>query len=95
MDNQNRFLELVTEYERLKGEMKKFREEMDQVMRSLDYGTYVQDPATLIVYKIVEPKGTFIEYKTIDYVRTAKPTERQGSLSKKEAEEAGFVLLSK
>jgi hypothetical protein len=45
-----------------------------------------------VVYKLVEPTGTFIEFKKLDYQRTRRPGETKGSLSIKEAEEAGFVL---
>lgn len=93
-DTQKRFFELATEYERLKDQMKKVKEELNLVMQKLDYDTYHQDAQTGIVYKIEEPKGTYVEFQSIAYKRTAKPGERGGNvLAKSEAEAAGFVLL--
>jgi hypothetical protein len=46
----------------------------------------------MLVYKIVVPKGKYMYFDAIDYVRTKKETEKSGDLSKKAAEEAGFVL---
>lgn len=53
---------------------------------------FVQDPETKVVYKIVKPKGTFIPYHEIGYVRTRKSLEEKGDLSMTDAEEAGFDL---
>jgi hypothetical protein len=39
-----------------------------------------------IVYKIVEPKGKFVYFEKLSYVRTKRPNEVKGSLSVKEAE---------
>jgi hypothetical protein len=73
--------------------MKKVKEELNLVMQKLDYNTYHQDPLTGIVYKIEEPKGTYVEFQTIAYKRTSKPGERGGNvLAKSEAEAQGFVL---
>lgn len=91
--SKERFLELAKLTEAKYEELKALREELKTVMEGLDFNTYVQDPETLLVYKIIEPSGTFIEFRKIDYKRTAKEGERGGTvLSKKEAEEAGFVL---
>lgn len=93
-DQQKRFFELVTEYENLKQQMKKFKTELNLVMEKLGTETYHQDPATMLVYKIEVPKGTFIDFPTIGYKRTAKPGEKGGTvLSKKEAQEQGFEVL--
>jgi len=87
------FLELAKKTEQMYDDMKAAFAELKTAMEALDVGTYVQDPETLLVYKIIEPTGTFVEFRTIDYKRTAKEGERGGTvLSKKEAEEAGFVL---
>jgi len=95
-DQQKRFFELATEYERLKSEMKKVKEEMNLVMSNLGMETYHQDPMTGLVYKIEQPKGIYIEFSPIGYKRTAKPGEKGGTvLAKSEAEAAGFVLFGK
>lgn len=90
-----KFFELVKKYEHLKEEMDAVRTDLQSVMLDLGIGSYLQDTDDSTVYKIVKPTGTFMYYRDIDYVRTAKGSERAGSLSKKEAEEAGFTLPKK
>jgi len=87
-----RFFELAKQLETLKEQQDKVREELTATMQELGFGTVLQDPATLAVYKIVKPNGTFTYFRDIEYVRTALPGERAGTLSKKEAESLGFVL---
>ena len=94
-DQENIFLTLVKEQERLKDLLSTNNEELQNFLKDLTLGEYVQDPETCLVYKIVKPTGRFVYYNDRDYVRTAKATERAGTLSKKEAEEAGFTLLKK
>merc|ERR1712146_662540 len=88
----DRFLELSKEREALKEKLKSSNEEINQLMKDIGEGEMFQDPATMLVYKIERPKGTFIEFKEIDYARTKKATETRGSLSKKEAELNGFAV---
>ena len=88
----DKFLKQVKEYEELKDKLEEVRAELTASMAEIGMNAYFQDQETDLVYKIVKPKGTFISYKDIDYVRTAKEGERQGSLSKKEAQEKGFIL---
>jgi hypothetical protein len=87
-----KFIDLATQIEALETQLINLAKDLAQEMLTLGFGAYVQDPATRLVYKIVEPKGSFIYFKKIDYVRTAKTEERSGTLSKKEANEAGFSL---
>lgn len=92
-DLQNRFIELATQYENLSDQISAVRTDLEVIMKELKVDSYVQDPATLLVYKIVKPNGTFMYYRDIDYKRTAKEGERGGTvLAKKEAEEQGFTL---
>ena len=92
-DAQKRFFELTTQSERLSEERKKVAEELEAVMKELGVDSYHQDPSTGLVYKVIKPAGTFISFREIDYKRTALPGEKGGTvLSKKEAEENGFVL---
>lgn len=87
------FLQKAADLEKAKDEYVAKLEALEAAMIELGVGTYVQCQNTLSVFKIVKPKGTFTFYRDIDYVRTAREGERGGSvLSKKEAEEAGFVL---
>lgn len=89
---QSKFIELATKYELLKDEMKLVKEQLDKTMADMGVNTYLQDPITGLVYKIYKPEGRFVYYSELDYVRTAKPDEARGSLSKKEAEMVGFKL---
>lgn len=95
-DTQKRFVELAKKVESLREESKKVWADLESTMGDLGLGSYVQDPETLLVYKIETPKGTFVEFKTISYCRTAKEGEKGGHvLSKKDAEAAGFILKVK
>lgn len=78
--------------EALKDSLEVAYQRLNNTMVELGVDTYVQDPETKLVYKIVRPKGSFVYYKEVDYVRTAKEGERAGTLSKKEAQEKGFNL---
>lgn len=89
---EQKFLELVGYYEMVKDKAEEVRKELEAVMVDLGEETYLQDPTSLVVYKVVSPKGTFVPYRSVDYVRTALEGERAGTLSKKEAEEQGFTL---
>lgn len=89
------FLVLAKEYEELKDKLTEKSDNLQSFLRDLNLGEYVQDPETTIVYKIVKPTGRFVYYNDREYIRTAKPDERSGTLSKKEAEEAGFALPKK
>jgi hypothetical protein len=90
-----RFFEVSRQYENMKEVQKRLRAEMEEMMSEIGIGTYLQDPETGAVYKIVQPNGTYVEYRKIGYDRTALPHELRGSLSKKEAEEAGFQIPKK
>lgn len=87
---QKRLFELASDIEALKKQQTKNYEELNQVLTMLGVDTYHQDPITKVVYKVVVPSGTFVEYKTISYERTAFNGEKRGTLSKKEAMENGF-----
>lgn len=95
MSKEQTFLENAKKYEELQEQLTQVREALNASMSDLGLGTYVQDANSGLVYKIVKPTGTFMYYRDIDFVRTAKTTERAGTLSKKEAEEAGFTVLKK
>lgn len=92
-ENKDRFFALAKKFEDLKNQLKAAKEELSGAMHEFYIDQYLQDPATGVVYKIVEPEGTFVEFPKIAYKRTAVKDERGGSyLSKKDVEEAGFVL---
>ena len=90
---QEKFIELALKEEALQEQLNQVRNELKAVMTDLKEGTYIQDPITLTVYKIVKPQGRFIYYSDLDYKRTALEGEKGGNvLSKKEAQEQGFSL---
>jgi len=91
-EKQKKFLELAKYSEQLTDKRNEVLKELEAVMLELGVNTYLQDEETLAVYKVIEPTGIFVGFKKIDYKRTAFEGERQGSLSKKEAEEKGFYL---
>jgi hypothetical protein len=84
------FLTFSKRFEELKEELKKISPKLNEIMEELGIDEAFQDPETGVVYKIERPKGTFVEYKQIGYVRTKKDSEKRGTLSKKEAEGMGF-----
>lgn len=94
MENMN-FVILAQEIEREQKALNEKRDRLVALMEDMGVGTYVQCQNTKTVYKVVKPNGTFMYYRDIDYVRTALEGERAGTLSKKEAEEAGFAVLKK
>jgi len=91
---QKKFVEL----ERKKEEIKKYYEDLkaatEAVSKEVGINGMFQDEQG-IVYKVVVPEGRYVNYETISYVRTRRPTEKRGDLSMKEAEAAGFVLPSR
>lgn len=94
-EQEQAFLVVAKQYEELKDQLTVKSDELQELLRGLNLGEYVQDPETGLVYKIVKPTGRFVYYNDREYIRTAKADERAGSLSKKEAEEAGFTLPKK
>lgn len=93
MSKEETFIQLAKQYEKQSDELGKTREALQAAMVDLGVGTYAQDPDTRAVYKVIEPNGTFTYYRKIDYKRTALEGEKGGTvLSKKEAQEAGFIL---
>jgi len=91
--SKERFVQLAKQIEQQLKDLNSAREELNTIMTNLGLNFYVQDPETLVVYKIIKPLGTFTYYRDIDYKRTALEGEKGGTvLAKKEAEEAGFRL---
>ena len=85
----------LVELDRKREEIKKFFEEYEAakeaVRNELGLNKYWQDEQG-IVYKLVEPAGRFVNYEKTALERTRRPGERAGSISMKEAREAGFTL---
>ena len=89
-DLQEKFIALAKKKEDLEKQLKHLNTELAEVMRQLPLGEMFQDPNDKIVYQIIWPSGRYVEYKTIDYIRTRKEGEKTGTLSIKAAQEAGF-----
>lgn len=87
--------ERLVELDLKKAEVDKYYEELEQailaVQKEIGVDKYFQaDDKT--VFKIVIPAGRFVKFKALDYHRTKRDGEVRGSLSAKEATEAGFKL---
>ena len=52
---------------------------------------YFQDDEQ-VVYKITCPTGRWVKFDTVSYLRTKRNGEDKGTLSAKEAKEAGFEV---
>ena len=91
-DAQKKFLEISKRVEVLKEEMKSLLPTMNELMAEMKVGELFQDSETGLVYKIQAAKGTYVYFNPLEYVRTKKVGEDKGTLSKKEAEEAGFYF---
>ena len=87
----NRFLELELRKEEVKQYFKDLQQAIEDVKAEVGIDGHFQAPDGT-VFQIIQPKGTFIEYKTIDYVRTKREGEKRGSLAKKAAIELGYDL---
>lgn len=94
-DAQNKFISLTKEIEGLKETLKAKNLLAETLMTEIGLNTYFQDPSDGVVFKVCQPKGTFIEFKTVTYNRTKRGAEVKGDLSMKEAQEAGFILKGK
>ena len=86
------FLALAKKKEELQKQASLVQSELADVMRQLPLGEMFQDPTDGVVYQVVVPGGTFVQYKSVDYIRTRKEGETKGTLSMKEAEATGFTL---
>ena len=89
---QQKFLALAKKREDLARQIKQVNLELSDTMRQLPLGEMFQDPADGVVYQIIFPSGTYVEFKNVDYIRTRKEGETKGTLSMKEAQAAGFIL---
>lgn len=73
----------------IKDELKKKYDELntqlEETLTVLGVDSFFQDKDGT-VYKVVVPKGTYVGFKCIDFVRTKRGMEKVGSLSQKEAE---------
>lgn len=81
----NKLVELSFKRDELKKQYEELNTQLEEVLTTLGVGSFFQDKDGT-VYKVVVPKGSFVSFKHIDYVRTRRGDEKLGSLSMKEAE---------
>jgi hypothetical protein len=91
-DLQKQFILVSKQIESLKDQLKELNEKSAEMMKEIGLGTSFQDPTDNTVFLIVEPNGTFIEFKKIGYERTRREGERSGSLSLTKAKELGYQI---
>ena len=83
---QKKLVELSFKRDELKSQYEELNKELEEVLTYLGVGSFFKDKDGT-VYKVVVPKGSFVSFKHIDYVRTKRGMEKVGSLSQKEAKE--------
>jgi len=86
---QERFVELELERTRHKEYFAELQEATQAVADEIGVNSYFEDDYGT-VYKVVSPKGRWVDFESIGYLRTKREEEIKGSLSAKEAKEAGF-----
>jgi len=90
-DLQQKFIELSLQKEELISKLKEINSALDPLMLELGEGAMFQSQEGL-VYKIQKPKGQFVSFKNIEYVRTKRGDEKKGTLAKSAAKDAGFEV---
>jgi len=87
--------EKLVELDKKRAEYKEFLEELTAVTETvgeeIGINSYFQDDEG-VVYKVIVPAGKWMVFDHIGYVRTKRGDEAKGSLSAKEAKEAGFEV---
>jgi hypothetical protein len=90
-DAQQRLIQLDLKEAEIKAYYEELRVVLAEVQAEVgENGMFQADDGT--VYKVVKPKGTFVSFKDVDYVRTKREGEDRGSLSVKEASAAGYTV---
>lgn len=89
----DRFIALDREYPKIREWLDTYREAKRAVFAELGCDQYFQDDEG-IVYKTEEIEGKFVYFDPVEIKRTKREGETRGSLSVKEATEAGFTVPS-
>lgn len=89
---QERFLLLAKLKESVTEQYRKVSEDLEAAMKEVGLDQFVQDPETKVVYQITKPKGRYVMFSDIDYIRTRKSVDEKGELSMDKAMAAGFDL---
>ena len=87
----DRFIALDREYPKIREWLDTYREAKRAVFAELGCDQYFQDDEG-IVYKTEEIEGKFVYFDPVEIKRTKRDGETRGSLSVKEATEAGFTV---
>lgn len=80
-----KLVELSFKRDELKKKYEELNTELEEVLTKLGVDYFFQDKDGT-VYKVVVPKGSYVSFKHIDYVRTKRGEEKAGTLSVKEAQ---------
>lgn len=72
--------------------MKAMKQELNGLMTEIGISTHFQDSEDGTVFQIVKPTGTYIAFDDLAYERTKREGEVKGSMSKKKADELGYIL---
>jgi len=83
---QKKLVELSYKKDELKKQYEELNTELEEVLTYLGVDSFFKDSEGT-VYKVVVPKGSYVGFKHIDFVRTRRGMEKIGSLSQKEAKE--------
>jgi hypothetical protein len=88
---EQKFEETAEKLEALKEQQKELYAELDVLYEGAKLGVMFQG-SNGCVYRVIEPKGEYVYFRKFSYERTKKSHEKAGTLAKKTAEEAGFIL---
>lgn len=83
---QQKLVELSFKKDELKKQYDELNTQLEEVLTVLGVDSFFKDKEGT-VYKVVVPKGSYVGFKHIDFVRTKRGMEKVGSLSQKEAKE--------
>jgi len=88
----------LVELDKRKEEIKKFHDDLSaavaDVQKEIGIDGFFQDHEGT-VYQIVVPKGKFMYFDHISYIRTRRLNEKSGDLSLDKAQAAGYTVPSK
>lgn len=83
--------EKLVELDNRKPEIKKYYEELAEVLEVLGEEAHFQSPDGQ-VFLIEAQTGKFVTFDKLKYIRTKKAEEKRGELSKKRAQELGYDI---
>jgi len=81
--------EKLIELDNKKAEIKRYYEDLAEVLEVLGTDAHFQSPEGL-VFLVEEADGRYVKFEKLRYIRTKKADEKRGELSKKRAQELGY-----